>query len=113
MSTFTRALIAAAFVAITLPAVAQSPRLYAPDGTYLGHLKTNQFDPNSVSNQFGRYGNQFSPDSINNQFGKYGNPYSPNSVRALSADRPPAPDPSLHPDRIATTLPGGGDCSLV
>jgi hypothetical protein len=59
----------------------ESPRLYAPDGTYLGNLNTNQYDPNSVSNPYGRYGNPFSPDSINNRFGKYGNPYSPDSVR--------------------------------
>lgn len=54
-----------------------SPRLYAPDGSYLGNLNNNRFDPNSVSNPFGQYGNQFSPNSVNNQFGTYGNPYSP------------------------------------
>lgn len=55
---------------------ANSPKIYAPDGTYLGNLNQNQFDPNSISNPFGRYGNEFSPDSVNNEFGKYGNPYS-------------------------------------
>ena len=68
-------------LAFAAPAKAQSPMIFAPDGTYLGNLNNNQFDPNSVSNQFGRYGNPFSPDSINNQFGQYGNPFSPNSVR--------------------------------
>jgi hypothetical protein len=71
----------AVLVVLAAPALAQSPRIYAPDGTYLGNLNTNQFDPNSVSNPFGRYGNPYSPDSINNPYGKYGNPFSPNSVR--------------------------------
>jgi hypothetical protein len=71
----------AVLVMLAAPALAQSPRIYAPDGTYLGNLNTNQFDPNSVSNPFGRYGNPYSPDSINNPYGKYGSPFSPNSVR--------------------------------
>jgi len=61
-------------------AMAQSPQIYAPDGTYLGNLNSNQFDPNSVSNPYGQYGSQYSPNSINNPYGKYGSPYSPNSV---------------------------------
>ena len=56
---------------------ANSPKIYAPDGTYLGNLNSNKFDPNSISNEFGRYGSKFSPNSVNNEFGKYGNPYSP------------------------------------
>lgn len=56
---------------------ANSPKIYAPDGTYLGNLNSNKFDPNSISNEFGRYGSKFSPDSVNNEFGRYGNPYSP------------------------------------
>ena len=52
-----------------------SPHIYSPSGRYLGNLNDNQFDPNSVSNEFGRYGSPFSPDSINNQFGRYGSPY--------------------------------------
>ena len=71
----------AALSAVALPAAAQSPRLYAPDGTFLGNLNSNQFDPNSVSNPYGPYGSKFSPNSINNPYGPYGSPYSPNSVR--------------------------------
>jgi hypothetical protein len=68
-------------VALATPALAQSPQIYAPNGTYLGNLNSNRFDPNSVSNPYGQYGSQFSPNSINNQFGQYGSPFSPNSVR--------------------------------
>ncbi|MGE0295014.1 MAG: hypothetical protein AB7P97_21920 [Hyphomonadaceae bacterium] len=73
-------------VALSSPASAQgidfrtdadSPHIYAPDGTYLGNLNNNQFDPNSISNPFGQYGSQFSPNSVNNQFGQYGSPFSP------------------------------------
>ena len=77
-------IVALAAVVLATPAAAvdfrtgaNSPKIYAPDGTYLGNLNQNQFDPNSISNEFGRYGSKFSPDSVNNQFGKYGNPYSP------------------------------------
>ena len=56
-----------------------SASLYAPDGTYLGELSANQFDPNSTSNPFGKYGSQFSPTSINNPNGQYGSQFSPQS----------------------------------
>lgn len=65
-----------------LPALdSQSPRLYSADGHYLGNVNTNKYDPNSISNPYGRYGNPYSPDSINNPYGRYGNPYSAQSVR--------------------------------
>ncbi len=77
-------IVALAAVVLATPAAAvdfrtgaNSPKIYAPDGTYLGNLNQNQFDPNSISNSFGRYGNKFSPDSVNNKFGRYGNPFSP------------------------------------
>lgn len=59
---------------------AEPPSIYADDGTYLGNLNSNKYDPNSVSNEYGRYGDPYSPDSINNPYGKYGDPYSPDSV---------------------------------
>ncbi|MGQ9471803.1 MAG: hypothetical protein ACUVR0_08965 [Candidatus Aminicenantales bacterium] len=43
---------------------------------YLGRLSSNSFDPESVSNPYGRYGSPYSADSINNPSGKYGSPYS-------------------------------------
>jgi len=69
------------FAVIPLVVCGQSVQIWSADGKYLGNLNSNRFDPNSVSNPFGRYGSQFSPDSINNQFGKYGNPFSPYSVQ--------------------------------
>ena len=57
------------------------PIIVGTDGEYLGRYSRNQFDPNSTSNPFGRYGSEFSPESINNPFGKYGNQFSPDGVR--------------------------------
>jgi hypothetical protein len=70
---------------------AQAPWIFADDGSgkYLGRLSTNQFDPDSTSNQFGRYGSPFSPDSINNQFGTYGSPFSPFSANNPFATQAP------------------------
>lgn len=65
------AMITAAALSVSAQAQ-QSPRLYAPDGTYLGNLNTNRFDPNSVSNPYSQYGSQYSPNSINNPYGQYG-----------------------------------------
>ena len=72
----------AALSFVVLPAVAQdSPRIYAPDGTYLGKLNANRYDPESVSNPYGTYGSKYSPNSINNPYGTYGSKYSPSGVR--------------------------------
>jgi len=69
-------------IALLIPAtVNASPIIVDPNtGKYLGNLNDNKFDPNSISNEFGRYGNKFSPDSVNNKFGQYGNPISPDSI---------------------------------
>lgn len=54
-----------------------SVKLYSPGGEYMGNLNDNQFDPNSVSNPFGRYGSKYSSDSINNPYGKHNSYYLP------------------------------------
>lgn len=58
-----------------------SPRLYAPDGTFLGNVNENRYDPDSISNPYGRYGSPYSPESVNNPYGRYGSRYSSESVR--------------------------------
>lgn len=70
--------------------LADSPYLVSPDGTYLGNLNNNRYDPNSVSNPYGQYGSQYSPNSINNPYGTYGSPYSnksPNNPYATQSPR--------------------------
>lgn len=77
------------YIAFTRPAHA-APEIYdSVTGQYLGNLSNNQYDPNSVSNKYGRYGSEYSPDSINNKFGVYGSPYSNQSVRNQYATQPP------------------------
>ncbi len=66
-------------ICVLLAGVALAQSVYAPDGTYLGELNRNPYDPNSISNPYGRYGSQYSPDSINNPYGVYGSPYSTQS----------------------------------
>jgi len=78
---------------ILLTASAQSgpPILIDPQtGKYLGTLSNNRYDPDSVSNPYGRYGSRYSPDSINNPYGRYGSRYSPDSANNPYATNPPA-----------------------
>lgn len=50
--------------------------IIANDNEYLGKLTSNEFDSDSLLNQFGPYGNEFSPKSIFNEFGTYGSEFS-------------------------------------
>lgn len=76
-------------LAITGGAFADPPKLYSSNGKYLGTLSSNKYDPNSVSNEYGRYGSKYSPDSINNEYGKYGSQYSNDSPSNPYATNPP------------------------
>ena len=80
-------LVSAAVFAFCVGGIAQ-PILVSPSGKYLGRLSSNQYDPDSVSNPYGRYGSRYSPDSINNPYGQYGSRYSnqsPNNPYATQA----------------------------
>jgi hypothetical protein len=69
-----------------------TPRIFSPDGTYLGRYSANEFYSDSTGNQFGQYGSQFSPTSINNQFGNYGSRFSPNgAMNPFGYAQPPSP----------------------
>lgn len=63
--------------------------LVADDGQFLGKLSLNQFDTESISNQFGSYGNQFSSTSIKNQFSQYGSQFSSLSPYNQFSGTPP------------------------
>lgn len=56
------------------PYATDAPKIYDSRGNYRGRLSSNQYDPDSISNPYGRYGSPYSPDSINNPYGA-GNPY--------------------------------------
>jgi len=70
------------------PYATDAPDIVAEDGTYLGKLSDNRYDPDSVSNPYGRYGSPYSSTSINNPYSPYGSPYSsqsPNNPYATQA----------------------------
>ncbi len=84
--------IAISFLTLALAssaALADPPQLYSRDGKYLGNLNSNRYDPNSVSNPYGRYGSKYSSDSINNPYGQYGSKYSNDSPRNPYATNAP------------------------
>ena len=66
-----------------------SPALRGEDGTYLGRLNSNRYDPESTSNPYGVYGSPYSSKSINNPYGRYGSRYSPSSTRNPYATKAP------------------------
>lgn len=50
------------------PYVDHAPRIYDYRGKYRGKLSDNRYDPDSISNPYGRYGNKYSTDSIHNPY---------------------------------------------
>lgn len=63
-------------------------QVYGQDGQFLGRL-ANQFDSQSILNQFGSYGSQFSSTSMYNQFSSYGSQFSSLSAFNTLATSPP------------------------
>ena len=64
--------------------------LYSNDGkVYLGKLVTNQYDSESVWNEYGTYGSKYSQYSIWNEYGTYGSSYSNESAFNNYALNPP------------------------
>lgn len=50
--------------------------IIASDGQFLGKLTSNEFDNDSLLNEFGPYGSEFSQTSIFNEFSPYGSEFS-------------------------------------
>ena len=63
--------------------------LIANDGSFLGKLTTNEFESDSLLNEFGPYGSEFSPKSIFNSFGTYGSEFSSESPFNEFTSTPP------------------------
>jgi hypothetical protein len=68
-------------VLVSVAALSAEVKIIANDGTYLGKLSKNKYDPESVSNKYGQYGSKYSATSINNPYGKYGSKYSSESAK--------------------------------
>ena len=71
------------------PYATDAPKIVAQDGTYLGKLSENRYDPDSVSNPYGRYGSPYSSTSINNPYSTYGSRFSPQSPNNPYATQAP------------------------
>jgi hypothetical protein len=89
-------IVAVLLFAVSASALANPPVLVdRKTGKYLGNLSNNQYDQNSTSNPYGRYGSEYLQDSVNNPYGQYGSQYSndsPNNPYATNA--PAIVDPS-------------------
>ncbi len=48
----------------------------AADGAFLGKLNPNEYDSESIFNEYGNFGSEYSPTSIFNEYGTYGGEYS-------------------------------------
>lgn len=63
--------------------------IIAEDGTFLGKI-TNEYDSDSIFNEYGQYGSQYSSKSIWNEYGTYGSKYSSYSPFNSYSSSPPA-----------------------
>ena len=63
--------------------------IIANDGTFLGKITSNQYDSDSVFNNYGNYGSEYSNTSIFNTYGNYGNEYSSLSPYNEYSSTPP------------------------
>lgn len=63
---------------------------------YLGNLAANEFDPNSIANQYGA-GSPYAPNSVANELGRYGSPFSNQSAtNPFATDAPRLYDQQGH-----------------
>jgi len=63
--------------------------LIAQDGQFLGKITDNQYDNESILNEYGPYGSQYSTTSIFNEYSMYGSPYGQYSVNNPYCSTPP------------------------
>lgn len=58
------------------------------ENTYLGTL-SNEYDSESIFNEYGEYGNEYSSKSIWNEYSEYGNEFNVNSPFSKFSTKPP------------------------
>ena len=56
---------------------------------YLGCLNCNNYDQNSIWNEYGKYGSKYYPNCIWNSYGTYGSEYNPYSPWNSYSSSPP------------------------
>ncbi len=63
--------------------------LLAQDNQFLGKITDNQFDNDSILNEYGPYGSEYSTTSIFNEYSVYGSPYGQFSINNPYCSTPP------------------------
>jgi hypothetical protein len=80
------------FILFTHSAIGQKAlNIYGGKGhdVYLGCVNCDDYNPNSIWNEYGKYGNNYNAISIWNDYGTYGNDYSQYSPWNEYASYPP------------------------
>lgn len=70
------------------PSAPNESFIIAADGTFLGRF-TNEFDSDSIANEFGDHGSEFSRTSMFNEFSDYGSEFGRFSAMNPHASEPP------------------------
>jgi hypothetical protein len=76
---------------LSMPVFSQSLMLFGGRNhdVFLGYLNHNQYESDSIWNQYGNFGSKYNSDSIWNQYGTYGSRYSSDSPFNPYAQNPP------------------------
>lgn len=79
------------FCLITISSFSQTLHLYggSSHNVYLGCLTCNNYDKNSIWNEYGTYGSSYNSKSIWNQYGTYGSEYNSFSPWNKYSSNPP------------------------
>ena len=91
-----KTILAVAMLFASMPALAQSEICDAlhgaavvnEDGEYLGSI-ANQYNSDSIFNEYGTYGSKYRSDSIWNEYGKNGSEYRTNTAFNPYTSNPP------------------------
>jgi hypothetical protein len=69
--------------------VLEGATIMADDGEFLGKITANDYDSQSILNDYGRFGGKYSSTSIFNDYGRYGGEFARMSPFNLSSSTPP------------------------
>jgi hypothetical protein len=80
-----------AFFFLSIIGYGQTLHLYggSDHDVYLGCINCDEYDSNSIWNEYGTYGNSYNSNSIWNEYGTYGNEYNSDSPWNAYGTNPP------------------------
>lgn len=79
------------FTVFSISCFSQTLHIYGGQNheEYLGCLNCNNYDKNSIWNEYGTYGSSYNSNSIWNEYGTYGSEYNANSPWNSYGSNPP------------------------